>query len=110
MEGYGPSVEALVRLAQGGSTLIVTVDCGAQAFDALDMARAAGVDVIVVDHHKCAAALPVAHALVNPKRLAESDVGVAHGPLEAVRAACMLGSRLPGEFRAEGRGVGKKGG
>src|SRR3546814_9279665 len=65
MEGYGPSGEALVRLAQGGSTLIVTVDCGAQAFDALDMARAAGVDVIVVDHHKCAAALPVAHALVR---------------------------------------------
>src|SRR3546814_398044 len=75
MEGYGPSGEALVRLAQGGSTLIVTVDCGAQAFDALDMARAAGVDVIVVDHHKCAAALPVAHALVNPNRLDESDRG-----------------------------------
>src|SRR3546814_7052340 len=48
MEGYGPSGEALVRLAQGGSTLIVTVACGAQAFDALDMARAAGVDVLVV--------------------------------------------------------------
>src|SRR3546814_13925076 len=73
MEGYGPSGEALVRLAQGGSTLIVTVDCGAPAFDAFDMARAAGVDVIVVEHHKCAAALPVANALVNPNRLDESD-------------------------------------
>src|SRR3712207_7708960 len=59
MEGYGPSGEALVRIAQGGAKLIVTVDCGAQAFEALDMARAAGVDVIAVDHHKCAAALPV---------------------------------------------------
>src|SRR3546814_1719335 len=74
MEGYGPSGEALVRLAQGGSTLIVTVDCGAQAFDALDMARAAGVDVIVVDHHKCAAALPVAHALVNPNQNGRAHV------------------------------------
>src|SRR3546814_4882982 len=92
MEGYGPSVEALVRLAQGGSTLIVTVDCGAQAFDALDMARAAGVDVIVVDHHKCAAALPVAHALVNPNRLDESDEGAAHGHLAAVGVAFLLGA------------------
>ena len=39
MEGYGPSGEALVRIAEGGATLIVTVDCGAQAFEALDMAQ-----------------------------------------------------------------------
>ncbi|HEY9578636.1 MAG TPA: single-stranded-DNA-specific exonuclease RecJ [Rhizorhapis sp.] len=102
MEGYGPSGEALVRLAQGGSTLIVTVDCGAQAFDALDMARAAGVDVIVVDHHKCAAALPVAHALVNPNRLDESDVGVAHGHLAAVGVAFLLGAALLRELRGRG--------
>jgi single-stranded-DNA-specific exonuclease len=94
MEGYGPSGEALVRLAQAGSSLIVTVDCGAQAFDALDMARVAGVDVIVVDHHKCAAALPVAHALVNPNRLDESDAGAAHGHLAAVGVAFLLGAAL----------------
>src|SRR3712207_389003 len=84
MEGYGPSGEALVRIAEGGAKLIVTVDCGAQAFEALEMARAAGVDVIVVDHHKCAAALPVAHALVNPNRLDEADEAAAHGHLAAV--------------------------
>ena len=54
MEGYGPSGEALVKLAQDGSSLIVTVDCGAMAYEALSMANAAGVDVMVVDHHKCA--------------------------------------------------------
>ena len=37
MEGYGPSGEALVRLAGEGASLIVTVDCGAQAFEALSM-------------------------------------------------------------------------
>src|SRR3954464_8513525 len=42
MEGYGPSGEALVRLAGEGARLIVTVDCGAQAFEALAMAKAAG--------------------------------------------------------------------
>src|SRR5690606_10715672 len=84
MEGYGPSGEALVRLAGEGASLIVTVDCGAQAFDALLQAKQAGVDVVVVDHHKCAAALPEAFALVNPNRLDEADEAAAHGHLAAV--------------------------
>ena len=50
MEGYGPSGEALVRLKREGADLIVTVDCGAMAFDALAQAQAAGAQVIVVDH------------------------------------------------------------
>ena len=99
MEGYGPSGEALVRLAQEGASLIVTVDCGAQAFEALEMARVAGVDVIVVDHHKCATALPHAHALVNPNRLDE-DEGAAHGHLAAVGVAFLLGAALVRTLRA----------
>lgn len=90
LEGYGPSGEALVRLAEQGSSLIVTVDCGAMAHQALDMAHQAGVDVIVVDHHKCAAELPRAAALVNPNRLDESDAGAAHGHLAAVGVAFLL--------------------
>ncbi len=43
MEGYGPSGAALVRIGEAASKLIVTVDCGAQAFDAIAEARAAGV-------------------------------------------------------------------
>ena len=101
MEGYGPSGEALVRIASGGATLIVTVDCGAQAFEALDMAREAGVDVIVVDHHKCATALPHAHALVNPNRLDEGE-GAAHGHLAAVGVAFLLGAALLRELRGRG--------
>ena len=101
MEGYGPSGAALVRIAEGGARLIVTVDCGAQAFDALAMAKAAGVDVIVVDHHKCAAALPVAHALVNPNRLDEGE-GAAHGHLAAVGVAFLLAVALVRTLRARG--------
>ena len=101
MEGYGPSGEALVKLAQAGSTLIVTVDCGAQAFEALEMAQGAGVDVVVVDHHKCAAALPRAFALVNPNRLDE-DEGAAHGHLAAVGVAWLLGAALLRVLRARG--------
>src|SRR3990167_8978180 len=84
LEGYGPSGEALVRLAEQGSSLVVTVDCGAMAFDALLQAREAGLDVIVVDHHKCAAEIPPAVALVNPNRLDESDLAASHGHLAAV--------------------------
>jgi single-stranded-DNA-specific exonuclease len=102
MEGYGPSGEALVRIAQGGASLIVTVDCGAQAFEALESARAAGVDVIVVDHHKCAAALPTALALVNPNRLDEADEAAAHGHLAAVGVCFLLGAALIRTLRARG--------
>jgi single-stranded-DNA-specific exonuclease len=102
MEGYGPSGEALVRLAREGASLIVTVDCGAQAFEALDMAKAAGVDVVVVDHHKCASALPVAQALVNPNRLDECDEAAAHGHLAAVGVCFLLGAALLRVLRARG--------
>lgn len=102
MEGYGPSGEALVRLAGEGATLIVTVDCGAQAFEALAMAKAVGVDVVVVDHHKCAAALPEAFALVNPNRLDEAAEAAAHGHLAAVGVAFLLGAALIRVLRKRG--------
>ena len=54
MEGYGPSGKALVELQGARRHAAVCVDCGAQAFEALEQARAAGLDVIVVDHHQCA--------------------------------------------------------
>lgn len=102
MEGYGPSAEALVRLGREGARLIVTVDCGAQAFDALHAAREAGVDVIVVDHHQCSTALPLALALVNPNRLDEGD-GAAHRHLAAVGVAFLLAAAVTRELRDRGR-------
>ena len=102
LEGYGPSGEALVKLGEQGSSLVVTVDCGAMAFDALQQAHDAGVDVIVVDHHKCAAELPRALALVNPNRLDESDLAAGHGHLAAVGVAFLLGIALVRTLRRRG--------
>ncbi|WP_341713595.1 single-stranded-DNA-specific exonuclease RecJ [Erythrobacter sp.] len=102
LEGYGPSGEALVRLGQQGSSLIVTVDCGAMAHEALAMAHDAGIDVIVVDHHKCAAELPRALALVNPNRLDEEDLAAAHGHLAAVGVAFLLAIAVVRTLRAQG--------
>ncbi len=90
LEGYGPSGEALVRLGGEGSSLIVTVDCGAMAHEALAAAHAAGIDVIVVDHHKCPPDLPRAFALVNPNRLDENETAAAHSHLAAVGVAFVL--------------------
>ncbi|HYE27516.1 MAG TPA: single-stranded-DNA-specific exonuclease RecJ [Allosphingosinicella sp.] len=108
MEGYGPSGEALVRLAREGARLIVTVDCGAQAFEALAMAREAGVDVIVVDHHKCASRLPEALAVVNPNRLDEAPEGAAHGYLAAVGVCFLLGAATLRVLRSRGFFAGRE--
>jgi len=102
MEGYGPSGSTLVGIAEGGARLIVTVDCGAQAFEALAMARAAGVDVIVADHHKCASALPDALAMINPNRLDECEEAAQHGHLAAVGVCFLLGAALVRVLRARG--------
>jgi single-stranded-DNA-specific exonuclease len=102
MEGYGPSGKALVELKSRGAAVAVCVDCGAQAFEAVEEAQAAGLDVIVVDHHQCASLLPVAYALINPNRLDESEDGAAHGHLAAVGMAFLLGVALLRELRSRG--------
>ena len=58
-EGYGPNAPALRRLAEEGIKVVITVDCGMTAHDALREGRAAGLDVVVVDHHAPEAGLPL---------------------------------------------------
>ena len=103
MEGYGPSGTALVELKRRGASLAICVDCGAQAFEALQEAADAGLDVIVCDHHQCATSLPVALALINPNRLDESELGAAHGHVAAVGMAFLLAVALLRELRNRGR-------
>ncbi len=67
-EGYGPNPSAMQELAKQAS-LIVTVDCGTNSAAAIDAAKAAGADVVVLDHHQVGGDLPAAaHAIVNPNR------------------------------------------
>ena len=106
MEGYGPSGEALEALARKGKRLAITVDCGTQAFEALDRACAAGLDVVVVDHHKASTALPKCVAVVNPNRLDE-DGGAAYGHLAAVGMAFMLAVAVNRRLRDLGHFAGR---
>ncbi|WP_395672686.1 single-stranded-DNA-specific exonuclease RecJ [Inquilinus sp.] len=74
-EGYGPNAQALEKLRAGGAGLVVTVDCGTTAFDALEGAAASGLDVVVIDHHTAEPRLPKVSAVVNPNRL-DQDPGL----------------------------------
>src|SRR5438105_1554549 len=85
-EGYGPSVRAFEILQGDGVSLVITVDCGAGAREALAAARARGLDVIVLDHHAVEHAPPaVAH--VNPNQPGD---GSAQGHLCAAGVAFLF--------------------
>ncbi|MDJ0895472.1 MAG: single-stranded-DNA-specific exonuclease RecJ [Alphaproteobacteria bacterium] len=70
-EGYGPNAPAIERLGADGHRVLVTLDCGTTAFEALQAAEPAGMDAVIVDHHVAEPRLPDVHAVVNPNRLDE---------------------------------------
>ena len=67
-EGYGPSGQAFSALKGRGAEVVVTVDCGAMAHEALHAAKGMGLDIVVLDHHQMTAEPPPAAAVVNPNR------------------------------------------
>ncbi len=67
-EGYGPNAEAIRSLAERGTKLLITVDCGTTSLEPLAEARRLGLDVIVIDHHQADERLPDA-IVINPNRL-----------------------------------------
>lgn len=99
-EGYGPNAEALLRLHGEGIRLVLTVDCGISAHEPLAAAQAAGLDVVVLDHHVAEPALPPAVAVVNPNRLDEDSP---HKTLAAVGVTFLLLVALNRALRGRGR-------
>ena len=67
-EGYGVSTVAIDAIAEGKSTLIITVDTGITATEEVEYARSLGIDFVITDHHECRADLPNAVAVINPHR------------------------------------------
>lgn len=69
LEGYGPTIEAFRTLKDKGARLILTVDCGAAAHQAIAEAAAESLDIVVLDHHQMDGPPPNgAYATVNPNR------------------------------------------
>ena len=72
VEGYGPNEVAFERLKAKGIDLVITVDCGCVAFDAMAKAAELNLDVIITDHHQCEVDVPECIAMVNPNRIDET--------------------------------------
>ncbi len=98
-EGYGPNAPALLKLKAQGAGVAVTVDCGITAHAALDEAAAAGLDVVVVDHHLGEPALPRACAVIDPNRIDEESP---HGVLAAVGVTFLLVAGINRALRQAG--------
>jgi single-stranded-DNA-specific exonuclease len=86
-EGYGPNLPALMKLKQDGARVVITVDCGTTAYEPLEAAADAGLDIIVVDHHVAEPRLPAGALVINPNRADETSPC---GNLAAVGVAFLL--------------------
>ena len=100
LEGYGPSPAAFRRLKAEGADLVVTVDCGAAAHDALACAVEIDLPVVVIDHHLMRPGeVPAVAALVNPNR---PDCTSGQGHLAAAGVSFVLLVALNREARRRG--------
>jgi len=90
-EGYDIKVATVEEAAANGVRLILTCDCGINAFEPAARARELGVDLIITDHHEPGAELPRAVAVVNPKR---RDVQYPFPELAGVGVAYKLAQAL----------------
>lgn len=98
-EGYGPNIPAVRTLAERGTKLLVTVDCGTTSHEPLAEAARLGLDTIVIDHHQADEQLPAAVAVVNPNRL--DDIS-GLGSLAAVGVTFLVLVALNRELRLRG--------
>ena len=98
-EGYGPSPLAFDRLKASGADLVITVDCGAAANEAIAHACAIGLKVVVIDHHMMREEPPRCLAVVNPNRPGDTS---GQGNLAAAGVVFVLLAALNREARKRG--------
>jgi single-stranded-DNA-specific exonuclease len=67
-DGYGMRTEVMERAASDGVRLVISVDTGIRAADAVRRGSELGIDVIVTDHHLPETELPPALAVINPNQ------------------------------------------
>lgn len=95
--GYGLSAEAVDRCLSEGPGLLITCDCGSSDHERIAVASAAGVDVIVVDHHLVPEEALPAFAFLNPHR---PECGFPYKGLCSAGLAFSLGAALRAELGA----------
>ncbi len=100
-EGYGLNSEAVRSLAEGGTRLLITVDCGIAAFEAAEVARQLSVDLIITDHHEPGETLPQAAAIVHPALEASYANQESAGALVAYKLAWAVAEQFSGGQRLD---------
>lgn len=98
-EGYGPSPQAFETLKRQGADLVITVDCGAAAVEAVAHAVSIDLKVVVVDHHLMRDQPPACEAVVNPNR---PGCASGQGHLAAAGVVFVLLAALNRAARARG--------
>ncbi|MEM0980850.1 MAG: single-stranded-DNA-specific exonuclease RecJ, partial [Cyanobacteria bacterium P01_H01_bin.58] len=90
-EGYGINTRIVEEFYADGISVILTVDNGIAAVEPIAYARELGMTVIVTDHHDVPPEIPPAHAILNPKLIAEDSPyrGVAGVGVAYVLAVCL---------------------
>ena len=90
-EGYGLNNDALLKIKNNRTDLLITVDCGISAYNEVEYAKSLGMEVIVTDHHECPEKIPDTIAVIDPKRPdntypfnALAGVGVTFKLIEAI--------------------------
>lgn len=71
-EGFGVSVAGVETLAERGTKVMITVDCGITDVEAIGRAKELGIDVILTDHHLPQEEVPDAYAIIDPKQEGET--------------------------------------
>jgi len=97
-DGYDFSSAGLRAAIAADAGLIVTADCGTVAHGPIALAREAGIDVIVTDHHTVSDSLPGAFAVVNPQR---ADCGYVGKGLCGAGLAYRVGQLVGAELGAD---------
>jgi len=67
-EGYDIQPPAVEAAKEQGISLIITVDCGTSAVEAIEQAKTCGIDVVVTDHHEPGPNIVDAAAVINPRK------------------------------------------
>ncbi|HZH80520.1 MAG TPA: single-stranded-DNA-specific exonuclease RecJ, partial [Gemmatimonadales bacterium] len=104
-DGYDFGPAGLAEAQRLGAGLVITCDCGITAVESVREARAAGIEVIVTDHHLPGDELPPASAVLDPRRVdcasADKDLcgtGVAFKLAQALVPALGVSPHLPLHF------------
>jgi single-stranded-DNA-specific exonuclease len=101
-EGYGLNLKAVKDLADQGAQLIIALDCGITNFKEIELAHSLGIEVIIVDHHRCPEKLPAAKVIIDPHQSGDrypfKDLAAAGVAFKLVQALLLSRTTFKGQF------------